>query len=153
MKTIIEDTRNKPEKNYHIKEQLEGLGYTVVRSKLYCGDYTWVTNQSICIDTKKDLLELCGNVTNDHQRFKDECERAREAGIKLVILVADENITNLSGVFAWKNPRRFYSKRATTGRTLGKILYNMRDKYDVDFEFCKKEDTGKRIVELLGGQA
>lgn len=149
---IIEDTRNKPDKNAHIKEQLESLGYNVMRSKLLVGDYTFATNQSICIDTKKDLLELCGNVTGDHKRFRDECERAREAGIQLIILVADDNIENLSGVFSWKNPRRFYSKKATTGRTLGKILYNMRDKYDVQFEFCKREDTGKRIVELLGGQ-
>lgn len=149
---IIEDTRNKPDKNAHIKEQLESLGYNVMRSKLLVGDYTFATNQSICIDTKKDLSELCGNVTSDHKRFRDECERAREAGIQLIILVTDETIKNLSGVFSWKNPRRFYSKRATTGRTLAKILYNMRDKYDVQFEFCKREETGKRIVELLGGQ-
>ena len=95
---------------------------------------------------------MCGNVTGDHKRFREECDRAREAGIQLIILVADDNVENLSDVFSWKNPRRFYSKKATTGRTLAKILYKMRDKYDIQFEFCKRKDTGKRIVELLGGQ-
>lgn len=147
---LLEDTRNKPDKNAHIREQLEQLGHTVERSKLFVGDYTHVTNQSVCIDTKQNLSELCSNVIQDHERFRNECIRAKEAGIKLVVLVADENITGLTGVFSWKNPRRFYSKKATTGRTLGKILYKMRDEYGVEFQFCKKEELGSRILSILG---
>ena len=67
---ILEDTRNKPSKNAHITKQLESLGYTVERTKLYCGDYTLPTNQSVCIDTKQDLQEVVGNVTKQHDRFK-----------------------------------------------------------------------------------
>lgn len=148
---VVEDTRNKPDKNKHIKDQLEALGYKVVRSKLYVGDYTYTTNQSICIDTKFGLEELCQNVIQGHERFRNECIRANEAGIQLIILVADDHITNLADVFSWKNPRRFYSKRATTGKTLGKILYKMRDSYGVKFEFAHKDKIGERIVELLGG--
>lgn len=146
---IFEDTRNKPEKNAHIRQQLEALGYEVKRTKIYCGDYTLPTNQSICIDTKQDLQEVVGNVTKQHERFRAECERAKEAGIKLVILITEPKVTCLADVFGWWNPRLLYSKKATTGRQLGKILYSMRDKYDVDFQFCKKDEIGKRIVELL----
>lgn len=148
---LIEDTRNKPLKNAHIVKQLNELGHKVMRSKLLVGDYSWSTNQSICIDTKQDLSELCSNVIQDHERFRNECIRAQEAGIQLIVLVADDTIKDLSGVFAWKNPRRFYSKRATTGRQLGKILYSMRDKYNVQFEFTTTDNIGKRIIELLGG--
>ena len=148
---LIEDTRNKPSKNAHIVKQLNELGHKVMRSKLLVGDYSWSTNQSICIDTKQNLSELCSNVIQDHERFRNECIRAQEAGIQLIVLVADDTIKDLSGVFTWKNPRRFYSKRAITGRQLGKILYSMRDKYNVQFEFTITDNIGKRIIELLGG--
>lgn len=148
---ILEDSRNKIDKNAHIRKQLEDLGYKVDRSKLYVGDYTFANNHSICIDTKFALTELCSNVVQDHERFKNECIRANEAGIQLIILVSDPEITDLSGVFSWKNPRRFFSKRATSGKTLGKILYKMRDKYGVRFEFAKPDKIGSRIIELLEG--
>ena len=79
---VLEDTRNKPDKNAHIRQQLEDLGYKVERTKLWIGDYTFPTNQSICIDTKKDMNEIEGNLIHDHERFKAECIRAKEAGIK-----------------------------------------------------------------------
>lgn len=149
---LLEDTRNKPEKNAHIREQLESLGYAVKRTKLYVGDYTLPTNQSICIDTKQDLQEVVGNVIQQHDRFRDECIRSKEAGIQLIILITEPKVTCLADVFGWYNPRLRYSKKATTGRQLGKILYSMREKYGVDFQFTTKELVGKRIVELLEGK-
>lgn len=148
---ILEDTRNKPEKNAHIRHQLEELGYKVDRTKIYCGDYTWATNQSVCIDTKQNLQELVGNVIQQHDRFRSECIRAKEAGIKLIILIVEPKVSCLADVFGWYNPRLRFSKKATTGRQLGKIMYSMREKYSVEFEFCKKDEVGKRIIELLGG--
>lgn len=148
---IIEDTRNKPSKNAHIKEQLEKLGHNIIRSKLFVGDYALANNHSVCIDTKANLSELCGNVIQDHERFRNECIRAKEAGIKLMILVIEPKIACLSDVYGWYNPRLRYSKKATTGRQLGKILYSMSHKYDVIFEFCTKDKVGSTIIQLLGG--
>ena len=147
----MEDSRNRIDKNKHIREQLEALGYKVDRSKIYVGDYQFADSGKIVVDTKQDVLEICQNVIQDHERFRNECVRAQEANIKLVILIADETITGLQDIFSWKNPRRFYSKKCTTGRQLGKILYSMQSKYGVTFHFCKKHEIGKRIVELLGG--
>lgn len=151
MSIILSDTRQKPEKNAHIDQQLEELGFTVQRCRLYCGDYTFPTNQSVCVDTKQDLQEVVGNVTKQHARFKRECERAKEAGIQLVILIQDPKIIELSGVFGWYNVRTRWSKGATSGRTLAKIMYSMREKYGVQWEFATKDKIGERIVELLGG--
>lgn len=148
---IIEDTRNKTDKNKHIREQLERLGYKVVRSKLYCGDYSWATDQKICIDTKQDLQEVCGNVTSQHARFRAECERAKEAGIQLIILVQEPNIKILSDVCGWFNWRRKHNHKALTGKQLYKIMATMCERYGVIWEFCNKGNCGKRIVELLGG--
>lgn len=152
MRVIVEDTRNKPEKNAGIRWQLEELGYKVVRSKMYVGDYQYADSGKIAIDTKQNLQEVVGNVTKQHERFKAECERAKEAGIQLIILIVEPSITCLADVFGWWNPRLLFSKKATTGKQLGKILYSMREKYGVDFQFCKSDEIGKRIVELLGGE-
>lgn len=130
---------------------MEALGNNVIRTKLYVGDYQLAHDGKVAIDTKQNLSELCQNVVQDHGRFRNECLKAQEIGTKLIVLVVDEEIKELSSVFSWKNPRRFYSKRATTGRTLGKILYGMREKYDVEFEFATKNNIGERIVELLKG--
>ena len=61
----------------------------------------------------------------------------------------------------WENPRRKKRKciegrwqtietKATTGETLYKILETLQRKYDVEFEFCAKEETGNKIIEILG---
>ena len=148
---LLEDTRNKPEKNKHIRQQLEELGYKVNRCRLYCGDYTWSTNQSICVDTKKDMNEIESNLIHDHQRFKDECIRAKEAGIQLIVLVQDQKIKSVSDVFGWYNPRKRFSQKAVSGRQLGKMMISMENKYGVKFQFCKKDEIGKNIIDLLGG--
>lgn len=150
---IFEDTRNKPEKNAHIRTQLEALGYKVERTKIYCGDYTFPTNQSICVDTKKDMNEVESNLIHDHERFKNECIRAKDAGIKLVILIQDPKLTQLSDVFGWFNVRTKWSPKAATGRQLAKMMYTMQQRYGVEWAFTKKADCGRRIVELLGGDS
>lgn len=152
LQILIEDSRQKLDKNADIREQLEQLGYTVRRCKLYVGDYTFPTNQGRCVDTKQDLQEVVGNVIQQHERFRDECLRAKEAGIQLIILITDPKVTCLADVFGWWNPRLRYSKRATTGRQLGKILYSMREKYGVQWEFCSRDSAGKRVIELLEGE-
>lgn len=150
---IFEDTRNKPEKNAHIRKQLEELGYKVERTKIYCGDYTFPTNQSICVDTKKDMNEVEGNLIHDHERFKAECIRAKEAGIKLVILIQDPKLKVLGDVFQWFNVRSKWSSKAATGRQLAKMMYTMQDRYGVKFEFTTKSNVGKRIIEILRGDS
>ena len=149
---IVEDTRQKPDKTGYIHEQLENLGHKVVRSKMLVGDYMIANDGKVVVDTKQDLQEVVNNVIHQHERFRNECMLAQEAGIQLIILVTEPKVTCLADVFGWFNTRLRYNKKATTGRTLGKILYSMQSRYGVIFEFCTKDTVGKRIVELLGGQ-
>ena len=146
---ILEDSRQKPEKNVHIRQQLEGLGYRVERTKLWIGDYTFPTNQSVCVDTKKDMHEVENNLIHDHERFKAECVRAKDAGVKLVILIQDQKLKQVSDVFGWFNLRSKWSKKAASGKQLAKMMYTMNQRYGVEWEFTTKDNVGKRIVELL----
>lgn len=149
---IIEDSRQKPDKNKHIRLQLERMGYKVVRSKLYCGDYAWATDQRVCVDTKANLQEVCGNLTQQHERFRAECERAKEAGIQLVVLIQEPSVKILSDVCQWYNWRKKKNPKALSGKQLYKIMATMTDRYGVAWVFCTRATVGKRIVDLLEGK-
>lgn len=161
------DTREHAKEWERIKGQFDALGVQYFRSKMYVGDYQSLDNPRLVIDRKKDLQEICGNVCQQHERFKAELLRAKEQGIKLVILCEHgADIKSLEDVYFWQNPRKYQirwktvngkrvkdviSAKAVDGNQLYKSLCTMRDRYNVDFVFCQKEETGKKIIEILGG--
>ncbi len=161
------DTREHAKEWERIKGQFDTLGVQYFRSKMYVGDYQSLDNPRLVIDRKKDLQEICGNVCQQHERFKAELLRAKEQGIKLIILCEHgADIKSLEDVYFWQNPRKYQirwktingkrvkdviSAKAVEGNQLYKSLCTIRDRYNVDFVFCQKEETGKKIIEILGG--
>jgi len=161
------DTREHAKEWERIKGKFDALGVQYFRSKMYVGDYQSLDNPRLVIDRKKDLQEICGNVCQQHERFKAELLRAKEQGIKLVILCEHgADIKTLEDVFFWQNPRKYQirwktvngkrvkdvvSAKAVDGNQLYKSLCTIRDRYNVDFVFCQKEETGQKIIEILGG--
>lgn len=149
--TIQIDSREKPKERIRIEAQLDRLGVQHFCSKLYAGDYASLDRPRLCVDRKKNLLELCGNVTQDHERFRKELLRAQEAGIRLIFLVEHGfPIFELRDVPCWTNPRRRTSPKATSGEQLYKTLCTIRDRYNTDFLFCAPDDTGRTLTEILG---
>lgn len=150
MMTIQCDTREHSGQIERIEAQFDELGVKHFRSKLYCGDYQSLDNPRLVVDRKKDLQELAGNVCQQHERFRAELIRAQEAGIQIVILCEHGgSIKTLEDVYFWENPRRRTSPGAISGQRLFKVLNTMQKKYGVQFEFCDKRQTGRRIVEIL----
>lgn len=148
---LLCDTRQKKGKHQEKEKWFAEHGIAVVRSKLVVGDYTLPTDQSVCIDTKAGLLEVCGNVTQQHRRFVEEMELAKQLGIQLIILVEENGVRTLEDVNKWSNPRLRFSPKATTGETLYKILSAMEQRHGCRFLFCRKEEAGAKIVTILGG--
>lgn len=133
-----------------IQRQLTAAGCKTIVSKLYVGDYQSLDNPRLVIDRKKDLSELCGNVCQQHERFQRELKRAMDAEIQIIILCEHgADINRLEDVYFWDNPRLLQSPKAITGKSLYKSLLTIRDRYNVRFEFCTKNETGHRIMELL----
>lgn len=161
---IIIDTREHKHERERIESQFDVLGVKYIHSKLYVGDYMSLDNARFVIDRKKDLLELCGNITQQHERFRSELQRAREANISIAILVEQDGLSALTDVYFWHNPRldEYELKvidghpqrvqknpRATDGPQLYKSLCTIREHYRVEFFFCNRRDTGLKIKELL----
>lgn len=163
--TIQIDSREKIKEVERITDQFDRLGVDYIRSKLWVGDYMNLDNPRVVVDRKKDLQELIGNVTSQHERFIRELSRAQEKGIKLFILCEHgEDIKELIDVYFWDNPRLHITKwitqdgkprkvpkypKATKGESLYKSLKTIEDKYGATFQFCEKQDTGYQIMKLL----
>lgn len=159
------DSREKPKAITKILSEFEKQGIKYISSKLYIADYMSYDNPRLVIDRKQNLAELCGNACQQHKRFRDELLRAQENGIKLIILCEHGGeVKTLEDVHKWQNPRRKqriynttvgrwieYETNAMTGEKLQKVLTTMQEKYGCEFLFCNKEDTGKRIIEILSG--
>lgn len=171
---LLEDTRQQDQKHMIKHKWFAENGIEIRRSKLYCGDYTLPTDQSVCIDTKKDIQELIGDICGkQHERFRSELIRAQEAGIQLIILVENRGWVMKSGnknivcptildlselhlwinkrLFLWRNGKQLYPS-ATKGSTLMKACYTMETKYGCRFLFTTPEESGEMIVRLLNGQ-
>ena len=165
--TINVDTREHQSEWNRIQKQFDRIGVKYFRSKLYVGDYMSLDNARLVVDRKKDLQEVCGNVCQQHERFKKELIRAMEAGIKIVFLIEHgSDIKTLEDVYFWQNPRKheirwrynkqtkqkekyFVSPKAVDGKQLYKSLCTIQDRYGARFEFCTKDQTGRRIMEIL----
>lgn len=157
---ILEDTRNQVGKHQNIRHQLAALGHQVARSKLYVGDYQLANNGAVVVDTKKDVLELAMDICRDHDRFRRECEKAHDAGIRLIILT-EEQLPE-GGIAAWKSPRwKTPGKDHRAGdpisrvkpETLYKAMHTMSGRYGVEFRFCRRDETGQVVVDLLTQEA
>ena len=102
----------------------------------------------ISIDTKKSLVEVCGNIcSKQHERFREELKRADG---RLILLIEEPGIETLEDVWFWKNPRLKYNPKAVKGAALYKSLCTIRDEYHVDIRFCDRKETGREILRILG---
>lgn len=168
------DSREKARAIKKIIAEFDHQNINYFSSKLLVGDYMNLDNPRLIIDRKQDIQELVGNIntTKEHERFRKELLRAMNANISLVILIEHgPDITCIEDVLFFYQPeitryrwrtvdilgkkkkiREPYTQNAIDGKKIYKSMCTIRDRYGVRFEFCNKEDTGKRIIEILGGE-
>lgn len=161
------DTRQQMHKKHHeIKEKwFIDHGHEVVKSKCLIGDYLCPSRGHVAVDTKQNCSELYTDLIQDHKRFHNECVNAQKYGIRLVILVENnDGFTMPRDILKWKNPQMFrYWKAKRKAEKSGdkppkppasnvqllKIMSSMHRDYGVDFLFCRTEDAGQIIVNIL----
>lgn len=144
LKCII-DSREK--KYDHIKAYFEKHGIEYEIRKLDVGDYQIEEKPQISVDRKRNLQELSKNLMNakDHSRFWKEVRRAREQKIKLFVLVEHGGqIKSIEDVTKWTDK---YS--GVSGRSLANEIYRVHIAYNVEFLFCDKRSTARKIIEIL----
>ena len=151
--TIIVDTREKPRAITKILAEFDRQGIHVVRRALNFADYFNPSRTDRIIDRKQNLLEVAGNVIQGRARWLREVDRCNRAGCHLIVLVEHGGkIRTLDDVIGWKNPRLRVSPLAVSGERLFKIMKQMELTYGIEWQFCSKAQTGKKIIELLRGE-
>lgn len=121
-------------------------------NKLYVGDYQSPENPLLLIDRKQNIAEIAGNACKGHARFKRELQRLDDIGGKMYILIEQDKIdkkpiTCLEDIILWA-PK--YGE--ISGDRIYRILKTWQNKHNIEYLFCNKRDTGRKIIELLKGE-
>lgn len=144
MKILI-DTREKEHAIHGITAYFDRHGIEWERRTLKTGDYMIDGNGAVIVDRKQTLSELAHNLlSRDRGRFYREVRRARQEGIKLIILCEHGGIGSVKDVMNWNPP---YGK--VSGKSLAEAIFRLEVAYEVPVFYCSKRSTGKRIIELL----
>ena len=151
---ILTDTRQ--QKESHIIKEFDKQGILHIRTGLPSADYMVVRyneekgfylDYSILIDTKKDLLELCNNMTRttEHQRVVREVELGQSLNCKrFIFLVGDNSIKSVEDIKKWSNKHT-----KIKGETLLKILTTFKQHHNCEFMIVQKNKMGETIIKLL----
>ena len=148
---LYEDTRQQAGKHENIRKYCERHGIEIIRQGLNVGDYQIAGKGDITVDTKYGVPELAMDCFQDHDRFRDECERAQRCGITLIVLT--EELLPGGRLDRWRSPIGWDGLPMHKFRpeTLRKVMITMQDKYGVKFRFCHPNSTGKQLIEYLTG--
>ena len=116
---ILQDSREKSPLSFNHPKITE-----IKICKLDVGDYTVIfddnTMPGIYFE-RKGLGDLWGSLTKDYSRIKEEIERARTAGVTLIIIVEG----NLSKVF------KGYRHSKVSGISIIKTLFSLWARYGI----------------------
>lgn len=142
---IVIDSREK--KFDHIKSYFDKNGIEYEIKKLDVGDYMNTEHPNIIVDRKQNLDEVNNNLSrgkNNVSRFTKECRRAFEQKLEFIVLIEGNNYKSVEEVANWSSK---YS--AHTGRWIQKEMFRLFLAYNVRWMFCRKNETAKKILELL----
>ncbi len=170
---FIHDTRDQQGKHDNLESWMAEHGHELIRETMKTGDVMLLGDGSILIDLKSlGLSEVYSNLVHDHARFRNECIRAQEDQVRLIVLIEENDISCMDDVKAWHNPqidRRMWrdkhdafmierglhttrvppKKPPVPSDRLAGMMDAMTRKYGVEWHFCRPEETGNTVFHLL----
>ena len=141
------------------------IGYYIQEKGLKTGDYTIAVQlpngevvnfqDKIVVEWKADLNELCCNFFSEKDeegktRLERELERAKEQGIKVILLV---EVDNMHSKILSSKYFRFDKASKVSPASFNAILRSLQAKYDISIEYCNKNDSARLIHDILYYQA
>ena len=134
MKIII-DTREQLPLDFSSYEYVT----EVERTKIDAGDYACVYKNGYIPAVRferKSIGDCFGTMTQGHDRFKREIERAKDYEVKLIIIIEGTLTKVLKG----------YEHSKVEGSSIVKTLFTFWEKYDVMPVFCKDREECSRYI-------
>ena len=155
MRLIEIDSREKPKAIKSIIQYFEHHDINYVTNKMLFGDYMDYNKPEIVIDRKHNIAELAMNCTREHDRFRRELERARDAGATLYILVEQNSYTangdkikveEIADLIRWSSKYTIVK-----GEKVFRVLVRWMKEFPLKVVFCNKQQTGQQIIEIIYG--
>lgn len=148
---IICDSREK--KNSHILHYFDKYNIPYKVQKMAVADYMVEGKEQLVIDRKQNLEEVAKNlVTTDKRRFLNEIRLGHKNKMKIVVLVEhSKSIKQLRDVPNWSVTwtDRANRQHIVAGRKLLDIMDRLSMAYGVEWQFCTKAETPRKILEIL----
>ena len=150
--TLFEDSRQQKGKHRNIHAYCDQQGIRLVRQALNVGDYQIAGKGDVVVDTKYGIPEIASCCFQEHERFRAECQRAQEYGIRLIILI--EEVPPDGDLSKWRSPldRKGKPRFLFDPGRLKKVMETMEERYGVTFRFCDGRSTGRLLMEYLKGE-
>ena len=135
---------------YYIKDKGLKVGDYTIAVQLPSGEVINFQDK-VVIERKADLNELCCNFFDKKDeegktRFERELDRAKEQGIKVILLV---EVDNMHSKILSSKYFRFDKASKVSPASFNAILRSLQAKYDISIEYCKKEDSARLIHDIL----
>lgn len=155
---LLEDSRQQIGKHKNIEVYCKQAGIEIIRQALNVGDYMLSGPEyggikgDIAVDSKFGVSELASCCFQEHERFRDEMQRAQKLGIQLIILT--EEVLPGGRLENWRSPlgRDGRPRFKFDPAVLKKVMITMQERYGVRFRFCDGRSTGKVLLEYLKGE-
>lgn len=144
------DSREQPTKR--LQARLDAIGLPVERIALNAGDYSakvqlpdgeWF-QIPVALERKMDATELCTCFCQQRGRFTREFVRAKDAGIKMYLLIENTSWENIYN-------GRYRSKMSPQALVASILAWLAR--YNCQIILCKAETSGRIIRDVLYREA
>lgn len=128
-----------------LRERLKEIGCPWERKKLNFGDYSVKCDaidlsETIAVERKMDLDELCNCYCKERKRFEREFERAKQAGAKVYLLIEDGS---------WEDAYSGKYRSQMSPESLVASIQAWLARYNCQVIFCRQHTTGKLIHDIL----
>ena len=135
---------------YYIKDKGLKVGDYTIAVQLPGGEVINFQDK-VVIERKADLNELCCNFFDKKDeegktRLERELDRAKEQGIKVILLV---EVDNMHSKILSSKYFRFDKASKVSPASFNAILRSLQAKYDISIEYCKREDSARLIHDIL----
>lgn len=127
------------------RKRMQSLGVPHERHKLNFGDYSVKCDradlsESVSVERKMGIDELCNCFCKDRKRFEREFERAKDAGAKVYLLVEDAS---------WEQAYNGKYRSRMAPASLVASMQAWLARYNCQIIMCKQETSGKLIHDIL----
>ena len=120
-----------------LRARLKEIGCPWERKKLNFGDYsvkcdTIDLSETIAVERKMDLDELCNCYCKERKRFEREFERAKQAGAKVYLLIEDGS---------WEDAYSGKYRSRMSPESLVASIQAWLARYNCQVIFCRQHTT------------